>query len=135
MRKILVFGTFDNLHKGHLSFFRQTKKYGDYLIAVVARDNTVKKIKKRSPFKSEKERLRDVSVCKLVNKAVLGYRNNPYRIIKEINPDVICLGYDQKTFIRNLSAELKKINSKIKLYKLKAYKPGKFHSTILNKIK
>jgi len=28
MKKILVFGTFDGLHSGHLNFLEQAKKYG-----------------------------------------------------------------------------------------------------------
>ena len=46
MKKVMVFGTFDGLHEGHLDFFRQAREYGDYLIVAVARDVNVKKIKK-----------------------------------------------------------------------------------------
>jgi len=42
----MVFGTFDVFHKGHESFLRQAYCYGDFLVAVVARDKTVAKIKK-----------------------------------------------------------------------------------------
>ena len=41
----MLFGTFDGLHEGHFDLFRQAKKYGDYLVVVVARDVNVKKIK------------------------------------------------------------------------------------------
>ena len=43
MKKVIVFGTFDILHQGHLDFFRQAKQYGDYLIVAVAHDENVKK--------------------------------------------------------------------------------------------
>jgi len=59
--KVLVFGTFDILHKGHLNFFKQAREHGDYLIAVVARDRTVKEIKGKPPIESEKERLKNVA--------------------------------------------------------------------------
>ena len=45
MTKVMVFGTFDYLHEGHKDFFRQAKQYGDELVVVVARDETVKQIK------------------------------------------------------------------------------------------
>lgn len=135
MKKVLVFGTFDGLHLGHLNFFKQAKKYGNYLIVAVARDVTVKKIKDHLPLRNEKERLKEVQKCKLVNRAVLGHKDNPYRIIKEINPAVICFGYDQRSFTKDLAGELKKGGLEIKIYRLKPYKPEKFHSRIINKIK
>ena len=49
MRKIIVFGTFDILHKGHLNLFKQAKQHGDYLMAVIARDKNVKKAKGKFP--------------------------------------------------------------------------------------
>ena len=63
MKKVLIFGTFDGLHLGHLNFFEQAKEYGDYLIVVVARDKTVKRIKNRFPSKNEVERLRILQRC------------------------------------------------------------------------
>ena len=47
MKKVLVFGTYDIFHKGHEYFLKESKKKGDYLIVVVARDSTVKKIKEK----------------------------------------------------------------------------------------
>lgn len=132
MRKVLVFGTFDGLHQGHLSLFKQAKKHGDYLIVVIARDVTVKKMKNHLPVRNENERLKEVKKYKLVNEAVLGNKSNPYRIIKRVNPDVICLGYDQKAFTENLPKELEKMGLKTKISRMKPYKPEKFHSFIIN---
>jgi len=130
MKKVMVFGTFDGLHSGHLSLFKQTKSYGDYLIVVVARDKTVKKIKNRLPKKNEAERLKELLQCQLVNEARLGYEDNPYRIIREIKPDVICLGYDQKAFTEDLPEKLKKMKLATKIYRMKPYQPEKYHSLI-----
>ena len=132
MRKVLVFGTFDGLHQGHLSLFKQAKKYGDYLIVVVARDKTIKKLKNRFPLNNETERLNALLRCKLVDETKLGYEDNPYRIIREINPDVICLGYDQKSFTEDLPKELEKAGLKTKIHRMKPYKPEEFHSFIIN---
>lgn len=129
MKKVLIFGTFDGLHPGHLNFFEQAKKYGDYLIVIVARDKTVKKLRNRPPSLNEKERLKDFQNCKLVNEARLGYEDNFYRIIKEIKPETICLGYDQKSFTKNLPRELKKAGLKTKIYRMKPYRPEIYHSS------
>ena len=132
MRKVLVFGTFDGLHQGHISLFKQAKKYGDYLIVVVARDKTIKKLKNRFPLNNETERLNALLRCKLVDETKLGYEDNPYRIIREINPDVICLGYDQKSFTEDLPKELEKMRLKTKIHRMKPYKPEEFHSLKIN---
>ena len=126
MKKVMVFGTFDTLHKGHLNLFGQAGKHG-YLIAVVARDETVKKVKGRFPHYSEKERLKHVKIH--VDKAVLGYKTDKYAIIKRINPDIICLGYDQNSFTRDLRKHFKG-----KIIRLKAYKPHIYKSSKFKKI-
>jgi len=130
MKKVLIFGTFDGFHPGHLSLFEQAKQYGDYLIVVVARDKTVKKIKNRFPSRNEMERLETLQKCKLINEARLGYEAHPYKIIREINPDVICLGYDQTTFTGDLPKELEKMKLAIKIYRMKPFQPEKYHSLI-----
>lgn len=105
MRTVMCFGTFDLLHLGHLYYFKQAKKYGDYLIVVIARDVTKRKQKKEILF-SEMERLELVENLSLVDEAVLGYPKDHYRIIEEERPDVICLGYDQPVEIQKLTQDL-----------------------------
>ncbi len=133
MKKILVFGTFDGIHEGHLDFFKQAKEYGNYLVVVVGRDETVRKIKGQYPKKSENERLEDVKKQALIDEVKLGNLNDPYKIIEEVWPDIICLGYDQKSFTEDLVLELKKRNLKTKIVRLKEHKPETYHSSKFNK--
>lgn len=131
MKKVIVFGTFDIIHPGHLNFFKQAKKYGDNLVLVVARDKNVKKIKARLPVNKENVRLRQIKQIDLIDKAVLGDLRDPYKVIKKEKPNVICLGYDQRAFTK----DLKKIFSDINIIRLKSYKSSKFKSSkIKNKI-
>jgi FAD synthetase len=123
LKKILIFGTFDLLHEGHKNLFEQAKKYGE-LIAVIALDETVKKIKGKYP--KQKQEIRKKEVEKYVKKVYLGKKGNKYKIIKEINPDIICLGYDQQTF----TEKLKELG--IKIIKLKPYHPEKYKTSIIN---
>lgn len=127
----MVFGTFDELHEGHLDLFRQAKKYGDYLIAVAGRDVNIKKIKGCFPKKKDRERFTDLQRCKLVDKPVLGYEDDPYKIIETLKPDAICLGYDQGSFSKNLKKELKRRGLDAKIFRMKPYKPEELHSSIL----
>ena len=132
MKKVLVFGTFDGFHPGHLSFLKQAKRYGDYLVVVVAKNKTVKKVKHHFPIRDEIERAKALRDCKLANEVKVGCPGNPFKIIQEIKPDVICFGYDQKSFTENLPAKLKEMGVKTKVYRLKPYKPEKYHSSLIN---
>ncbi|MBN2112351.1 FAD synthase [Candidatus Woesearchaeota archaeon] len=128
----MVFGTFDILHKGHLDFFRQAKRHGDFLVAVVGRDKTVEKIKGRKPVNNEHQRLLEVYHVPEVDFAALGEKDDPYRIIEEQKPDVICLGYDQNSYTKNLEKELKKRKIKAEIVRLKPYEEHKYKSSKIN---
>lgn len=135
MKRVLVFGTFDRIHQGHINFLKQAKNHGDYLIVVVARDKTVEELKKRPSLKKEKERLKDIQKLKLADEARLGHKTNPYKVIGELKPDIICLGYDQKVFTDDLPEELRKNGLKTKIYRMKAFQPQKYHSSIMKSTK
>jgi len=129
MKQIMVFGTFDGLHPGHLDFFKQAKDYGDYLTVVIARDINVKKIKGKLPKYSETERLKQIIALKQVDRPILGQIKDVYKVIRDEKPDIIALGYDQEKYTNNL---VKKF-PKIKIIRLKPYKPEIYKSSKLNK--
>ena len=129
MKKVMVFGTFDVIHPGHLYLFEQAKKYGDYLIVVVARDSTVKEVKQHKTMYGEQERLAAVQKTPFVDKAVLGNSGDKYKVIEHHKPDIICLGYDQKAFTDKLEEELKKRKITAKIVRLQSYKPDVYKST------
>ncbi len=134
MIKIMLFGTFDIFHKGHKNFLKQAREYGDYLIVVVARDETVEKVKKRLPQNDEGSRLEIIRKSDLADEAVLGSLKNKYKAIEKYKPNVICLGYDQKTFTENLREKLKEFNlSDTKIVYLRSYYPEKYKSSKLRK--
>ncbi|MFN3301653.1 MAG: adenylyltransferase/cytidyltransferase family protein [Patescibacteria group bacterium] len=128
MRKVLVFGTFDRLHPGHLNFLQQAKKYGQLFI-VVARDKTVKKLKKKNPIENERERVKNLKKLKIARKVILGNLTDKYQVIKKIRPEIICLGYDQKFFVKNLPKKIKEFGLKTKIIRLKPYKPNIYKSS------
>ena len=128
---VLASGVFDLLHLGHVRFLEEAKKAGGEnaeLIVVVARDSTVEKTKGRKPIMSENERCLLVESLKVVDKAVLGYEKFDIdEVIKDINPDVIALGYDQQYMIKQVQDYVKKHSSKVKVVRI-----GKFGENTLD---
>jgi len=131
MRKVMVFGTFDILHPGHMNFLKQARRYGDYLIVVVARDKTVRRVKQRHPMFDERQRHALVKKVEGVNRAVLGYTGDKYRVIEKYKPQVICLGYDQLSFTEDLDRILLKRGLKARVVRLKPFKHHLFKSSKL----
>ncbi|MEA3514753.1 MAG: adenylyltransferase/cytidyltransferase family protein [Nanoarchaeota archaeon] len=131
--KVLLAGTFDIVHKGHLDMFRQAKELGDCLIVIVARDQNVRKLKGASPFHDENKRKAELEKIDIIDEIRQGSLGDPYKSIEEIKPEIICIGYDQGFFAEKLEDELRarKIDSKI--IRLKAYKPHKYKSSKIKK--
>jgi FAD synthetase len=111
IRKVaMAFGTFDILHPGHLHYLKAASRYGR-LVVVVARDETVRKLKKRTPIFSERSRLQLIRSLGFVDDAFLGGKlkkpEDRYRVILCVRPDYIVLGYDQKADLKYLNKFLK----------------------------
>jgi FAD synthetase len=93
MRRIVATGTFDLLHPGHLFYLAESKKLGDELHVIVARDANVRH--KPRPIIPEEQRLAMVEALKPVDHARLGDQTDMFAPIREIDPDVITLGFNQ----------------------------------------
>lgn len=132
-KTVLVCGTFDELHPGHRDFFRQAAQLGRVYV-IVARAATVQHFKHRSPVETERSRLARVSADSNVFRARLGDHTNLLKPILKLRPDIIALGFDQKTFSpSSLRVELKKRGFTPKIFRLKSFQPNKFKSSILRK--
>ena len=129
----MVFGVFDGLHAGHRAFLSTAKKRGDELIAVVARDETVRLLKNKTPRFSEKKRVRAIRASGLADRVVLGDREQgTYGIIRRYRPDSICLGYDQKALARNLRARMReRAIAPVRIIRLGSHSPRMFKSSLL----
>src|SRR5208282_2881760 len=98
-RKVVCAGTFDHFHPGHIDFLRQAKTLGEVLTVIVARDETVKRIKGFLPTNSEQVRKRNVEESGIPERVILGNLvTDLFQILQELKPDVIALGYDQRVF-------------------------------------
>jgi len=131
----MVFGVFDRLHDGHRAFFKQAGQYGYELIAVVARDVAVFQLKNKKPFQNERSRLAFVQRVRSVAHAALGdLKSGTYDIIRRWEPDIICLGYDQKSLERDLKKRIREGGFEpVRLIRLRSFQPRRFHTSILQK--
>ncbi len=132
MRTVMVFGSFDPLHEGHRSLFRQARRYGDWLIAVAAKDANIRRLKRREPRASEATRLAALAKEPLVDKALLGHEKDLLHLIFHERPDVIILGYDQATFEEEgLRALLEKRGFRPEIKRAVAFMPEQYKSSRL----
>ncbi|MEK6833632.1 MAG: adenylyltransferase/cytidyltransferase family protein [Nanoarchaeota archaeon] len=134
MKKVLCFGTFDILHKGHEEFLIDAKAHGDFLIVIIVSDKLAYENKKRFPRNNQKARAINLKKLGLADRiiAVSDNKEDNLKLIKKINPDIIVFGYDQNSnFIKELKKFLKKEGIKIKYYKSKEFAEG-IHSSLIN---
>ena len=134
MTRIMVFGTFDMVHEGHVDFFRQARSLAadPYLIVSVARDRIVARIKGMSPRNSEGKRLSVIKENPLVNKVVLGDEVGYLPHIIAARPDIIALGYDQGgEYVERLEHDLTNAGLSTKVVRLKAFKPETYKTSKL----
>ncbi len=95
MVRVMASGVFDIIHLGHLHYLEASKKLGDELVVVVARDSTVRR-RKHEPITPESMRLELVGALKPVDRAMLGKESGDmFKVVEELKPDVITVGYDQ----------------------------------------
>lgn len=120
MVKVVATGTFDLLHVGHIYYLREAKKLGDELVVIVACDSTVRKLK-HEPVTPEKMRLEIIKELKIVDEAVLGHKDDMYKVVRDIEPDIIALGYDQIHNAEKIKRELKKRNITTQVVRLPKY--------------
>ncbi|MFX1573476.1 MAG: adenylyltransferase/cytidyltransferase family protein [Promethearchaeota archaeon] len=106
-KKILIAGTFDLVHPGHIYLINEAAKLGDVYV-IIATDKNRKLYSGSSPIIPEAQRLEVIKNIKNVKEARLGRSDNDtLKTVKEINPDIILLGPDQKYSIKLLKKGLK----------------------------
>jgi FAD synthetase len=120
-KKVMIFGTFDVLHDGHFYVMKKAKKYGN-LTVVVGRDITVKSLKGKFPKNNEQKRIDNIKKLKIADSVILGSLGDKYKVILDIKPDLICLGYDQKFFTDKLEKVLLDKGLSVEVIRFDCYK-------------
>lgn len=132
-RIVLAFGTFDLLHPGHKYYLERARTYGTELVVIVARDETVRRLKGHYPVRDEETRRIAVEHLRPVVRALLGDLKQYYRVLDDVRPDVIALGYDQRHLTKNLNRELKKRRLNPRVIRIGPYRPEEYKTTLLIK--
>lgn len=104
MIRVVATGTFDILHPGHLFYLNESRRFGDELHVIVARDANV--VHKPRPIVPESQRLEMVRALRPVDVARLGDTEDMFRPIEEIRPDIITIGCNQHFDEQALAAAL-----------------------------
>jgi FAD synthetase len=134
VRVVMTGGVFDILHPGHLAALKESKKQGDVLVVVIARDSTVRKRKGIMPVNREPGRLLMVSSLRQADAAILGSERSFSETIRRVSPDAVCLGYDQKTELSYLKGFTKRSGKDMEVIRLDML-PGHSTRDIMKKIK
>ncbi|HJJ48142.1 MAG TPA: FAD synthase [Methanocorpusculum sp.] len=127
MKRVVATGTFDILHPGHVYFLEESKKLGDELWVIVSRENNVKH--KPRPVVSEEQRLAVISALKCVDHAVLGDKEDMFKPILAIHPDVITLGFNQFFSEEKLKASLEERGIHADVVRIPAFTGAEFTSS------
>lgn len=133
MKRVLVFGTFDPLHEGHRDFFQQAKALGDHLTVVVARDSSIRANKGYEPHQSEEARLTAVAEAG-VDEVILGNKTaHKYELLKELEFDVLALGYDQHPSEEEVRRQLALLGKQaVLVVRLQPFQPEKYKSSFIH---
>lgn len=90
--RVFTNGCFDLLHPGHLSLLSYCSNLGSVIVGLNS-DSSVRKLKGTSrPVMSEQERMMALQSCRFVDEVHVFPEETPYRLISELQPDVIVKG-------------------------------------------
>lgn len=130
-KRVLVAGTFDIIHPGHIWLIEKAKEYGR-VIVLIATDKNVERFKGRKPILPSDHRLKIVKSLKYVDEVVLGGETeNILEKVKEIRPDIIILGPDQNFVTPDeLREKLREAGIDVDIVKIhEEYRNSKFYKT------
>jgi len=99
MKKIVVNGTFDILHLGHLRLLEYAKSFpNSYVLVLIDSDRRVKELKGNGrPVNNEYERACFLSALRSVDKVEIFDSDDELRnYIKDFDPDIMVKGSDYK---------------------------------------
>lgn len=124
--KVLVFGTFDDLHPGHCFVLQSAAKRGD-LHVIVAKDSTVQQVKGHLPKQPEQERMAAIQQQFPQAVVLLGHETDYLEPVRKVQPDLILLGYDQR-----MPPGISEKDLPCNIERLPAFEPQKYKSSLLN---
>ena len=123
----MVFGTFDLLHPGHRFLLEEALAQGR-VTAVVARSSNVKRIKGRAPDQTDSERVAAIQNAYPDITVVLGSDNDFLEPVRNLKPDLLLFGYDQR-----LPPGVAETDLPCPVERAEAFRPDEFKSSLMRK--
>jgi len=134
-RIVMVFGVFDGLHDGHVSFLNQARALGDRLITVIARDECVMRLKGHTPQRSLAERMDAIAASGLAHAAVPGdAAEGGWEVVRAHTPHVIAVGYDQHAMREHLEQSISSFPFPCEIVVMQPHEPERFHSSLRDRV-
>ena len=97
-KKIIVNGTFDLLHVGHIELLEYAKSLGDHLLVCIDSDSRVKQLKGESrPINTQDDRIKMLNALRCVDMVwVFDTKEKLIEQIELYQPDIMVKGSDYK---------------------------------------
>ena len=127
-KTVMVAGTFEILHPGHLAYLREAWRLG-YVVAVVSSDENAERNKRRKIVIPQQQRSEVLSSLYYVHKVVPGKPGNIFDIFEEVKPDVILLGPNQNVPEDVVKAEARRRGVNPEVLRMPALKQCELCST------
>ena len=98
MTTVMVNGTFDVLHPGHIALLNTARSYGDYLVVAIDTDRRVKELKgDKRPINNQNDRRIMLSNLKAVDIVELfDSTEELIKLMQRYTPDIYVKGSDWK---------------------------------------
>lgn len=125
--QVMCFGTFDIFHPGHVFYLSEAEKYAKKMTIIIARDHRVSSGKWRDPIHSETERLNNVQKSFPEATVLLGNETDIFAPIREIQPDILAFGYDQRV----PEDKIHELFPNIEIRRISGYETDKWKSSLL----
>lgn len=88
-------GCFDLVHLGHVDYLERARALGDCLIIGLNTDYSIRQIKgPERPLQPQESRARLLAAFEFVDAVVLFDEPAPYRLIENVQPDILVKGND-----------------------------------------
>jgi FAD synthetase len=124
-KTVLTSGAFDLIHYGHIRLLEEAKRLGGpdaRLVVIIARDETIKRLKGKRPTFPEDQRRSLVEALAPVDEALLGYEDlDMATVIEKVKPDIIAVGYDQDDIERMAQRIIEEEDLDIEVHRLEKF--------------
>ena len=89
------------------------------LVVVITRDDTIERERGADPVFPQEQRRAIVESLEMVDRAIIGYKTRDHcRIVIDVNPDILALGYDQDADTDSLERCFKENNMTVEIIRL-----------------